>query len=46
MANKKDEDILLTDSMRAAGKSAVPDPEAAEAGWKDAEQKQRNIKSG
>ena len=30
MANKKDEDILLTDSMRAAGKSAVPDPEAAE----------------
>ena len=28
--SKRDEDILLTDSMRAAGKSAVPDPEAAE----------------
>ncbi len=28
--SKRDEDILLTDSMRAAGKSAVPDPAAAE----------------
>lgn len=28
--NHRDEDILLTDSMRAEGKSAVPDPEEAE----------------
>ncbi len=28
--NHRDEDILLTDTMRAAGKSAVPDPEEAE----------------
>ncbi len=30
MGNKKDEDILLTDSMRAAGKTAAPDAESAE----------------